>query len=410
MVIGLGLYNLPEKKLTNMKICFSLIMLISFCSLHLKAQDTIRIDLEGAVKMALENNAFRFDRNKTPDDNKVYSLPATEIMSEYGQLYSPENGWKVEINQDFGPVLGIKGMHKYEVSFLNYQQNMKLFQIKKFEIEIKSAYMEWLYYINLLDYLNTEQEYTQKSISVSDLKTELGENELLDNVLNEFQASESETKLTECEYNIDIAEIKLRKLLNTKFHVRPRRTVLEMYMIQKKDDTSAFNGDYKNDLILDEYEIKNAEVLVEKSKLAPQFQAGVFYQNFPSYGNMAGFQAGIRIPLWNAPVKNKVKNIKIQSGELLSEYKSAELQSDLEIENLILELDKLFIRIRHFQNHALPAANMLLSTASVKYQKEDIEFEEYLTKVKQAMDIKKDYLQLVYQYNLTALQLELYTK
>jgi heavy metal efflux system protein len=410
MVIGLGLYNLPQKKFPGMKVYFSIIMLICFYFPYLTAQDTIRVDIEGAVKIALDNNAFRFDKNNMPNSNMVYSLPPTEIMSEYGQLYSPENGLKVEINQDFGPVFGVKGIHKYVASFSDYQHNMKLFQIKKFEIEIKSAFMEWLYYINLLDYLNTEQEYTLKSISVENLKVELGENELLDNVLNEFQASGSETELIECEYNIDIAENKLRKLLNTKFHIRPRRTVLEMYMIQKTDDTSAFNGNYKNDLILDEYEMKNAEMVVEKSKLAPQFQAGVFYQNFPSYGNMAGIQAGMRIPLWNTPVKNKIKDVKTQSEKLLSEYKSAELRSDLEIENLILELDKLFIRIRHFQNHALPAANMLLSTASVKYQKEDIEFEEYLAMVNQAMDIKKDYLQLVYQYNLTALQLELYTK
>lgn len=388
-------------------------LLILTCYLpfySLFGQDTIAIDMYDAVEMALNNKAFLFQPVIEQEYKQGYVLPPTEINYRVGQLYSPDIGWKVELSQDFGNLFCFKNHSELEQATKSYKANKVLHEMKKYEIEIKSVYMQWLYFYHVLDLVSTKREYAMKSVSVSNLKVDLGEHELIDDLFTEMQASQLETEYLEYQYNLEITENKLRMLLNTKNHIRPKRKVLEMYMVHKKDDTSAFNGNYANDIIMDRIHISEAIINLDKNKLFPQFQAGVFYQHVSSYNHLKGLQAAVKIPLWNNPAKEKIVQNKIYAEQLTKEYSFKKLQSELEIENLIMELDKIFIKIRHYQNHAIPAANLLLSSSAVKYQKEDIEFEAYYEKLNRALQIKQEYLDLIYMYNLTALKLEIYTK
>jgi cobalt-zinc-cadmium resistance protein CzcA len=377
----------------------------------LVGQDTIAIDIQKAVALALKNNTLKYSSSEFESDYlSSYSLPPTELSYRYGQLYSADLGWKIELSQDFKNLFCFKAKNELSDAVNNLNKNKNQFDTRKLEIEVKSAYMRWIYAFNILDLIDNKREYALKRISVSNLKTDLGETELIDDVFIEMQASHIETEYLEHQYNLDIIENELRILLNTENHLKPKRKVLEMYMVNKQDDTSAFNGNFEMDIIKGLIDISGSRKKLVGTKLYPHFQAGVFYQNISPYNNLKGIQAGIKIPLWNKPTKEKILKEKIYTEKLTGEYNSKLLQSELEIETLILELDKIFIRIRHYQNHAIPAANLLLNNAAVKYQKEDIGFEEYYEKLNKALKIKQEYLNLILKYNLTALKLEIYTK
>lgn len=413
MDFAIGLSNLPQKKSIMIKYTLHIFLMIVVCisSLMLSGQDTIAIDLQGAVALALQNNSLDYSESDIGSKYlSSYTLRPTELNYRYGQLYSVDVGWKIELTQDFNNLFCLPTQKALTEAVNKYNINKDQYDIKKYEIEVKSVYMQWIYFYNIQDLIQTKREYSMKSISISNLKADLGETEVLDDVFIEMQASQLETEYLENLYNLDILGNKLKILLNTDNHLIPKRSILEMYMVNKQDDTSAFNGNFEIDIIKDLIEISEIQEKLEGKKLYPQFQAGLFYQNVSPYNNLKGIQVGIRFPLWNKPTKEKMQREKIHTAKLTKKYNSKLLQTELEIENLILELDKIFIRIRHYQNHAIPAANLLLNNAGVKYQKEDIGFEDYYEKLNRALKIKKEYLDLILKYNLTALKLEIYTK
>lgn len=388
------------------KIIIILIFLLS--SLLISAQDTIYVNMQRAVELAIENTIFTpvIDKNYI-DASNIQQFPI-EINYEYGKLYSPETGWKLEVNQEFGTFRNKKGIANLNQALKDYKENYNHLQKRNLEIAVKTTYFDWLYYTNLLTQLGTRKEYISKSISVAQIKEELGETESVSTLQTIMKASELETEYTECQYNIDIAENTLKKLINTRKDILLQPGNLELYMVQKEDDTSAYNGSLVTDIIIDKHNIMLAETELKKSHLFPQFNAGIFYQNIATYDKMAGFKAGVKIPLWNKYIKNEINADRIKSEEELKYYNNMLWKTEKDIENIILKLDQIFIKIRHFQNHAIPTANKLLSATIVKYQKEDIEFEEYFDLINTALDIKQEYLELIHQYNKTALQLEMY--
>ena len=108
-------------------------------------------------------------------------------------------------------------------------------------------------------------------------------------------------------------------------------------------------------------------------------------------------------------MKSQIEQINLESEIAHNEYKDAINKTQWEIESLVLELDKLFINIRHYENSALPAANSLISSSIAKYKNEEIEFEEYFNNLQDALNIKSSYNDIVNQYNQTAIKLELYS-
>jgi cobalt-zinc-cadmium resistance protein CzcA len=81
---------------------------------------------------------------------------------------------------------------------------------------------------------------------------------------------------------------------------------------------------------------------------------------------------------------------------------------DKEIENLLFDLNKYFKQIEYFKKHALVQAYELIKTAGTQFEKEEIDYFEYIQGISTGLNLKKDYLETINQYNQTAIQLEIY--
>ncbi len=386
-----------------------LLIILFCCLLTSEAQDTLYIDIQKAVDLALNNQSNIEILGREGFSNQSKVLHPLEINYQYGQLYSLDIGWKIEASQEFQP-FGQKKIDNVHQAIDNYIAESALLNTKKTESEVKVAYNTWLYFINLLDQIYKQKEYAQQALYVATVKNNLGESEPLEEALATLRTSEIETEYLECLYNIDIAENRLKGLMGSKANLRPVSINYEMYQISKKDDTSKYNGKYITDVLLSDYKLEEALTNKVKTKLRPSFEAGAFYQDIAETNGMIGFQAGIKLPIWQKSIQEEVQKAKISTERKYNEYQKAKSSAEIEINTLIYELDKKFVRIRHYQNHALPTANLLMSVNITKYEKEEIDYTEFTEKAFQSIDIKKEYLALIYEYNNIAIQLELYTK
>jgi cobalt-zinc-cadmium resistance protein CzcA len=79
-----------------------------------------------------------------------------------------------------------------------------------------------------------------------------------------------------------------------------------------------------------------------------------------------------------------------------------------ELENRLIELDNLFIRVHYYKSYALGRAEALINIARAKLQSEEIDYIEYSTFISEAYKIRLDYLDILNRYNQSAIQLEHY--
>jgi hypothetical protein len=81
---------------------------------------------------------------------------------------------------------------------------------------------------------------------------------------------------------------------------------------------------------------------------------------------------------------------------------------DKTIENLVLELNNQFKMLQYYYVTGLVLADQIIETSSVKLDKEDIDYPEFIREVATAFQIKAGYLKTLENYNQTDIQLEFY--
>ena len=79
---------------------------------------------------------------------------------------------------------------------------------------------------------------------------------------------------------------------------------------------------------------------------------------------------------------------------------------NLNIENLRYALNASFKKLTHFETYALEASAVMLETAKIKLQKEEIDYCAFTELVDKAFALKTTYLDTLDAYNQTAIQLE----
>jgi cobalt-zinc-cadmium resistance protein CzcA len=126
-------------------------------------------------------------------------------------------------------------------------------------------------------------------------------------------------------------------------------------------------------------------------------------------GGFKGWQIGISIPLWFLPQSAKTTQARANALIARNEANYQQYNVAMHINELQLKLNKYFERLNYFYNGALKQADALENTANAQFNADAIDYIEYLQSTTQAMSIKLDYLETIYNYNKVAIELEVYS-
>lgn len=117
---------------------------------------------------------------------------------------------------------------------------------------------------------------------------------------------------------------------------------------------------------------------------------------------------GVSFPLYFLPQKSKVKQAKLAAL-------SAQIQADANIRSLnnkVSELEASLRRLdeslRFYKSSALKEADELMKAANLQLQFSETGIAEYIQSVTTAREIRRGYIETVYQYNIAALEYELF--
>jgi len=341
----------------------------------------------------------------------ILNFEPTQFSYQKGQMNSTLIDQSFEITQDFGSVL----THYQTGKFLNQQLKLSETEysitVKQITVETKTAFLKWVYLINQYKIKQQEGELFEEFARIAELKYKLGETKILEQIIAETEYASIKNELQKIKEELMIAENNLKQLMNTDGDFIPESDSLEIIaLIPSNNQTERFSNSILVNYFDNLYQIEKAKHNIEQSRYFPSISAGYFNQEIDNEKGFTGWSIGVSVPLWFLPQNANVQKAKIEKEKAFNILEYQKFNVEKEIENLVIQLDQLQNNLIYYHENALQKADILIHTAQLQFEKEDIEYFEYLQSIKTALDIKMNYLNTLFNYNKTAIELEFYIK
>lgn len=377
--------------------------------------DTVRsIDLNEALEIAKEKNLHLKNANLEvkqvkKSNQSILDMEKLEFRYRRGQINSDAIDHRFEVVQEIeSPLQSIYRNRKHHYQVETHEIKLKLAQ-KKILRDVKLAYFDWIYLFNKEKILKEKVDLYGEFRRISELRNELGETALLEYTTAETKFLDVKNQLSTVYNDMAVAKNNLLELLNIDHTIVPEPDTLKIYRISYRMNDS---GDYKSPLMQDYYrkklKVSREQLKINKADFFPDIQVGYFNQEINNKKGFDGLILGISVPLWFFPQKEEIQKAKIQTRINQNRLKFQENKQDRNIKNLAHELNTLHKQIVYYREKALKQADLLLKTAKKRYNNEAVEYYEYMQSLKNAYEIKLDYLKAVKRYNKTAAKLEFY--
>ena len=130
-----------------------------------------------------------------------------------------------------------------------------------------------------------------------------------------------------------------------------------------------------------------AMLRVEQSHFFPEISVGYTRQDILPLKNLNAWMIGVSFPIYFLPQKSKVKQARLTATSALRRYNES---------------------LRYYTSSALKEADELTKAANLQLQQSETGIAEYIQSITTAREIRRGYIETVYQYNIAALEYELF--
>lgn len=394
------------------------VLVLTFISQSLFAQNinsANRISFNAAYDTALRNNLqlrssdLQIQRSRTLQ-NTWLDIPRTGVFAENEDINpkEPEGILKIGVSQ----TIDWLGLYKARRGLL--QQQVKSVEIAKQirALEIKRDVQ--LTYYNLW-YLQSKQLLWQRLDSIyaslakaAVLRVRTGESAGLDSIAALARAREISVQLILQLRDIQVQQENLKRLLGTTFNYLPERNTLQKVKVSFLDST--INSHPQLQLQQQNIAISQAEIKVQQQSRKPNFEGRFFSQRLYGLKNpYSGFSVSVGVPLFGgATYRNRIRAAEIERSyqQTLLEYERLTLNTSYNQAYQQLLKDQELLS--YYESTGLAQAEAILKSANIAYRAGEISFAELSQFLTQAIDIQKNYLDVLNQFNQSAIQLNYY--
>jgi cobalt-zinc-cadmium resistance protein CzcA len=382
------------------------------------------LTLEQAISIGVENNgnikAINLKIEKLNTLKKTsFGLDKTDLGVQYGQYNSLSNDLGFTIDQNFKFPTVYKHQKSLNQAYVNAGKQQKLVTQNDLIKEIKLNYYQIIFLNSVNQLLKFQDSLYQSFFKGAQLKYEAGDGTYLEQVTAESKWMSVNAKLSENESNIKIYKSVLQALI---FQTQPVDEIDNSNL--KKElkielDSSALVTNPQLMYYKKMIDIKEQEYKVNKSNILPDFSVGYF--NISMVGNyningvntyldggyrFQGVQATVSIPIF---VKDDIANAKAKKiDKQIAETHANNYQVYLksQFERVVQDYYKYKYLLDYYENLALVQSDLMIDNAIKSYKNGNINYLEYIQIMNNSTDIKKNYLNLLNNYNQSIIAIE----
>ena len=150
-------------------------------------------------------------------------------------------------------------------------------------------------------------------------------------------------------------------------------------------------------------------VKVEKSKFFPELSVGYSLQKITPLSGLSSWSVGVAFPFVFLPQKSRVKQAKIDAMTASWQAEDNRIQMQNKIEELSAMKERQAKTLRYYTDAALKEADELQRNAIILYENSETGMAELVQSLNTSRQIRTQYIEALKDYNITAIELELYT-
>jgi cobalt-zinc-cadmium resistance protein CzcA len=345
----------------------------------------------------------------------------TNINLTYGQYNSPvpyDNN--ITVTQNIPNPVYLKRLSELADASIDASRfQLKIYQ-SQIAYQVKNVYYQLLYRNEQRRLADSLISLYERVLRAADVRFKTGETNILEKYNANTQLQEAIAQQKQVTEYIHTSLKLLGKFMNDTTVSGIEDTVLKEKTIALGLDSSVLGNNPQLQALRSQIAVAAKEIKVEKSKLLPDFSIGYFNQSLvgtydvdggqKKYGigkRFQGIEAGISIPIFAKPQKARIRaaeiNMQTRQAEVDAFYFELSQRGTL----LLSELRRLQIQIAYYRNTALPQAELLIRTSQRAFEAGEIDYYQLSQSLNNANNVRRQYIEIINQYNQTAIELEL---
>ena len=375
------------------------------------AQQTV--SLEEAVTIALENHprlktaTASIERSRA-SRGESWEVSPTTFNYSWGQINGEtRNDNQMEITQSLGSLLTPfykNALVNRQVATGEYYRDLVK---KEITAEVKRAWAYYQYAFHLCALYKEQIEWAGRLRKASQLRYEQGDITLLERNMSSTLVADLQTRLSQAEEELQLAARRFSWTCYSDSPLLPMDTTLVLFPARIAEIApSDIHLNYFGS-VADE---KKAMLRIERSRFFPELSVGYVRQKIAPLSGLDSWMVGISFPVLFFPQHSRVRQAKIDSYIARTEAESNIRQLNNKVEELSVALRKEGEHIRYYTTGALPEAEALLKSATVQFKENETDITQFVQSLNAAREIRRGYIEAVYAYNISALELELYSR
>ena len=375
------------------------------------AQQTVL--LEEAVTIALENHprlktaTASIERSRA-SRGESWEVSPTTFNYSWGQINGEtRNDNQMEITQFLGSLLTPfykNALVNRQVATGEYYRDLVK---KEITAEVKRAWAYYQYAFHLCALYKEQIEWAGRLRKASQLRYEQGDITLLERNMSSTLVADLQTRLSQAEEELQLAARRFSWTCYSDSPLLPMDTTLVLFPARVAEIApSDIHLNYFRS-VADE---KKAMLRIERSRFFPELSVGYVRQKIAPLSGLDSWMVGISFPVLFFPQHSRVRQAKIDSYIARTEAESNIRQLNNKVEELSVALRKEGEHIRYYTTGALPEADALLKSATVQFKESETDITQFVQSLNAAREIRRGYIEAVYAYNISALELELYSR
>ncbi|HAV02805.1 MAG TPA: CusA/CzcA family heavy metal efflux RND transporter, partial [Chryseobacterium sp.] len=380
----------------------------------LSAQE--RISPNDAVNIALDNN-LQYTVNSAQVNKAVLEtktareIPKTGIFVENDDMRpsDPDGDFKIGIQQSIQWPGLYKAKRKYFEEQLKYHQLNKNMLDAVIKREVNTAFYQLWYLQDVGKLYQKLDEYYTSMYKAANLRFKTGEAAGLENIAAEARMKELQAQRQQNLQNIAAQQQQLSLYLNSQSLYLPKDTNLEKLEL---DDLPSDSLHPSLALQRQNIEIARANIDVQKMQNKPDFSGRIFSQRL--YGMkdpITGFSVAVDFPIFGKTAyKAKLQSAKAEVEIQQSQLRYQQNQFAAQARTTYTEILKAAEMLKYYEGIGLKQADQIFNAAMLSYKAGEIGFSEMHQFFTQAIDIRKNYLVALNEYNLAVIQYNYYIK
>ena len=398
-----------KRRFSAKKFLFFFLLLAVMLPFTAKAQE--KVTMEQAIELAKQNHprlkiASAAIRQVKAGRGEVLELSPTEMNYSWGQLNGElrkDKQW--EVTQGLGSLL----TPFYKNALVNRQVETGTFYRKIVEkevvAEVKRAWAYYLYACNLRALYSDQNKLAGQLQRMGELRYQQGEITLLEKNMTTSMAVDMKNRLFQAQEEEKLALSRLNWVCYADRPLIPADTALILFPVDYQ--VPSFSEVHLNYFQSQANEAK-AQLNVERSRFFPELSFGYVRQDILPLKGLNSWMVGVSFPVYFLPRHSKVKQAKVAAVIARTEAETNTQNLYNKVSEAVASLRRQSESLRYYTRSALKEADELLKVANLQLQHSETNITEFIQAVNVARDIRRGYLETVYQYNIAALEYELF--